>query len=228
MDGFRDVLISKLVALGVAKDDIYYGNQLSKLASNLPSYFRATKNWDILICKNAHHKRVDGKTSDDPTLIVAIEFKSQDKSIGNNQNNRIEESIGNAHDFWASYENQNFQRLIPRPWLGYLLVGSYGKGDESKNVTITQPIVPVDQAFISPDEETRLSSTKIRGVSYAERYRIFLERMLAKKMYDGACFVVTDKAIAKSVPNYRVLYPHLSGEMFLDAMCRHVKAYYFD
>jgi hypothetical protein len=117
MDGFRDAIIERLASIGVRKDDIYFGAGLAKLASNLPSYFRASKNWDVVVCKNAHHKKLANPRLGETTLIATIEFKSQEKSIGNNQNNRMEESIGNAHDFWASYENRNFLRLtgvVPR------------------------------------------------------------------------------------------------------------------
>jgi hypothetical protein len=226
MDGFRDVIIDRLLSIGVRRDDIYFGAGLAALASNLPSYFRATKNWDIVVCKGAHHKRLIDSSTVETTLIATIEFKSQEKSIGNNQNNRMEESIGNAHDFWASYENRNFLRLTPRPWLGYLFVGRYGDGDELKTVKIRQPLIPVDPMFGGAEPEARTRVTNFPGPSYAERYKIFLERMIAKKLYDGACFIVTHEDIANGIPNYRILFPQLSGEAFLDALLRHTRAYY--
>lgn len=226
MDGFRDVIINHLLAEGVHRDDIYCGMQLSKLASNLPSFYRATKNWDIVICKNANHKRLVDYTLPDPFLIAALEFKSQYESIGNNQNNRIEESIGNAHDFWASYENKNFLRLSPRPWLGYLFLGLYADGDEDGTVVINQPIIPCDPIFVK-DSSNNQNGYKIAGVSYALRYKIFLERMIAKKLYDTACFLVTDNDISENEYNYRVIYSELSGEQFIDSLIRHIRAYYF-
>jgi hypothetical protein len=227
MDGFRDVIISTLIGIGVKSDDIYSAGQLSSLASNLPSYFRATKNWDVVVCKNAHYKRLVNPQLEEPTLIAAVEFKSQDRSIGNNQNNRIEESIGNAHDFWASYENKNFLRLMPRPWLGYLFIGRYEDGDENTSVNISQPLIPIDPIYSKPGPRARIISTKVAGPSYAERYKIFLERMMAKKLYDGACFLVSHEAISNAEPNYRILFPELSGEAFIDSLIRYVKAYYF-
>lgn len=225
MDGFRDAIINKLSDAGVDVNDIYCGSQLSKLASNLPSYYRATKNWDIIVCKDAHHKKIANSTLHDPTLIAAIEFKSQYESIGNNQNNRMEESIGNAHDFWASYENKNFFRLTPRPWLGYLFLGLYADGDENGSVEINQPIIPSDPIFVK--ETSTNNSYKITGVSYAKRYQIFLERMIAKKLYDSACFLVTHNDISDNECNYRVIYPELSGEQFIDSLIRYIRAYYF-
>jgi len=226
MDGFRDVIIERLLSIKVRRDDIYCGSHLTNLASNLPSYFRASKNWDVVVCKNAHHKRIANSRLGETALIATVEFKSQEKSIGNNQNNRIEESIGNAHDFWASYENRNFLRLTPRPWLGYLFVGRYGDGDEQNTVSIKQPLIPVDPAFAGSDPSARTRVLNFPGPSYADRYKVFLERMIAKKLYDGACFLVTHEEIAAEVPNYRVPFPQLSGVAFIDALCRHVKAYY--
>lgn len=228
MDGFRDVILDILTDIGVKRDDIFCGGQLTKHASNLPSFYRASKNWDVLVVKNSHYKRLHNPKLGLPVLTAAIEFKSQSGSIGNNQNNRIEESIGNAYDFWASYENENFMRLIPRPWLGYLFVGRYEGGAEDKGVQINQPHFPSDPAFAGANASEREQKLKYRGPSYAERYRVFLKRMIAKKKYDGASFLVTDQDIAQDVPNYRVLYPELSGTQFVDGLRRHVRAYYFD
>ncbi len=227
MDGFRDIIVKALIDLGVDPDDIYCGAQVSRLASNLPSYYRATKNWDVVVCKNAHHKRLLDPTREQPKLIAVIEFKSQNESIGKNQNNRLEESIGNAHDFWASYENKSFLRLTPKPWLGYLFVGKYAEGAEHVGVEINQPIIPTDSIFDNNSPRVAGTTTKFTGVSYADRYHIFLERMLGKKLYDGACFIVTDETIAGKTPNYRILYPDLSGLVFMDNLLRYVNAYYF-
>lgn len=225
MDGFRDVIIEFLRSIGVDEADIYSKGNFATLAANLPSFFRASKNWDVVVCKHAHHK-TGGKVP--PKLVAAIEFKSQHKSIGNNQNNRIEESIGNAVDFWQSYDNLNFSRLLPRPWLGYLFIGTYAEGDENKSVEIRQPLIPSDPGFGDCDKDRRVIDTVIDGPSYAQRYKIFLQRMIAKKLYDGACFLVTHESIAAMTPNYRVLFPELSGECFLDGLRRHIVAYYPD
>lgn len=231
MDGFRDVIISKLVEVGVAREDIFSGGIVSALPANLPSYFRASKNWDVIVCKNSFFKRTPLQTAQDirdPQLILAIEFKSQHGSIGNNQNNRLEESIGNAADFWASYENKNFCSLQPRPWLGYVFVGVHDEVSVDKPVEIKQPHFVSDPAFDGADPRDRLTKTKYLGPSYAHRYRIFLERMLAKKYYDGACFITTHELLRDADTNHSCVFPDLSGDRFIDLMLRHVKAYYFD
>ena len=62
-----------------------------------------------------------------------------------------------------------------------------------------QPLIPSDPAFVVGDINARLMKKGIVGHSYAERYRIFLERMVAKKRYDGACFLVTHDDIKVTV-----------------------------
>ena len=55
-------------------------------------------------------------------LIAAIEFKSQaGPSFGNNFNNRCEEAIGTAHDFWTAFREGAFGRQS-RPFLGWLML----------------------------------------------------------------------------------------------------------
>jgi hypothetical protein len=230
MDGFRDVIITHLKDAGISEDDIFAGSQLSRLASNLPSYFRASKNWDLIVVKNSLFKHLDQnllrKPDGEPQLLAAIEFKSQEGSIGNNQNNRIEESIGNAADFWDSYENRNFIQVQPRPWLGYLFCGRYDESLVDKPVEINQPHFPSDKKFTGPNPADRTTKMRYLGPSYAQRYCIFLERMILKKMYDGACFITTHESIKDDKENHRCINPNLSGERFLDSLIRYVTAYY--
>ena len=231
MNGFRDAVIHELTAAGVRPEDIFSGGNLSTVPANLPSYFRASKNWDVIVCKNSRFKcTLDGGmgAAPPPQLILAIEFKSQHGSISNNQNNRIEESIGNAIDFWASYENRNFVHLLPRPWLGYLFVGRYEDAEPSTGVKIKQPHFLSDEAFRAVGVDARSLPLAHTGPAYAERYRIFLERMIAKKYYDGACFIASNERIQHDEVNYVCPFSELSGSRFIDAMRRHVRAYYPD
>lgn len=238
MDGFREILIEALVAIGVDKNDIYprprgVGEKLPTAASMLPSYYRASKNWDLLICKNSLHKTKRSGTPGmpPPQLIAAIEFKSQLDSIGKNQNNRVEESVGSAQDFWESYRSHNFHSLTPRPWLGYLFVGRYDDADLEQGVQIHPPHFPTDKAF-ALDEASRISEVRIDGHSYADRYQIFMSRLIATKLYDRTCFITTNEALHAAGTtdpyNYRCHFEDLSGAAFIDALLRHVSAYYFD
>ena len=230
MNGFRDTVIHELTGLGVKREDIFSGGNFSPVPANLPSYFRASKNWDLIVCKNSRFKSISSVESNDvvpPQLILAIEFKSQHGSISNNQNNRIEESIGNAADFWASYENRNFIHLQPRPWLGYLFVGRYDDEEPSTGVEIKQPHFLSDEAFRTAGVDAPSAPVVHLGPGYAERYRIFLERMIAKKYYDGACFIASNERIQHNATNYVCPFSELSGLRFIDAMLRHARAYYF-
>lgn len=232
MDGFRVAIQQMLTKAGVAENDIYFGPSLSQLPSNLPGYFRTTKNWDLVVCKNARHKVATSigslSSAATPRLVVAVEFKSQTTSIGNNQNNRMEEALGSAHDFWAAYERKLFVRLQPRPWLGFLFMGLYEKDELNEPVTIRQPLFPVDPVFAPADDPEWVGKSMFKGPSYAERYRIYLERLIGTKLYDGACFVVTNASDRSKTPNYRTVFEEFSDERFKDALLRHVKAYYPD
>ena len=61
----------------------------------IPGYFRPTKMWDALVIYKSR-------------LIAAFELKSQVGSFGNNFNNRTEESIGSANDFWTAHRENAF------------------------------------------------------------------------------------------------------------------------
>lgn len=231
MDGFRTEIRANLVSAGVSPEDIFWGGHRSALPSNLPSYFRVSKNWDLLVCKNSLYKRLGLESSlpmPAPQLIAAIEFKSQQGSVGNNQNNRMEESIGSATDFWAAYEVGSLGPLQPRPWLGYVFVGCFEDEDVDRGVEIKQPHFLTDPVFDGLNPNDRLSQAKYVGPSYPHRYRIFLERLIAKKLYDAGCLILTNPSIKDAEMNHKCLFPDLSGQRFMDLLLRHVKAYYPD
>ncbi len=73
-------------------------------ALTLPGYYRPKKTWDVVFTK-------------DGLLIGAIELKSQARSFAKNFNNRAEEAIGSATDFWAARKPKQ-----PKPFLGYLML----------------------------------------------------------------------------------------------------------
>ena len=93
-----------VVANGLSEAEIY----VSAGVSTLPGYFRPTKNWDLLVI----HQGV---------LIAAVELKSQvGPSFGNNFNNRSEEAIGSAIDFWTAFRDGAITGQ-QRPFLGWLI-----------------------------------------------------------------------------------------------------------
>ena len=91
MDGFATTIGDFLVGLGVNPAHFFAGGHLSTTPSILPSYFRPSKNWDLIVLANSRFHPAKGDAVG-PVLYAAVEFKSQEDSIGKNQNNRLEES----------------------------------------------------------------------------------------------------------------------------------------
>ena len=222
MDGFAVSLRDFLIGLGVNAEHIIAGGHLSTTPSILPSYFRPSKNWDLIVLANSRfHSRKNAPV--DPVLYAAVEFKSQDKSIGNNQNNRLEESIGNAHDFWTTYAQSGFERQQPRPWLGYLFVGKYEPDSDGKPVKIRQPHFLAMPPFrVAGSDATEV----FKGPSYADRYKIFMKQSVGARLYDAGAFIVTDESINGKNPNHRILLPEFGPANFLRSLKAQILAHY--
>jgi hypothetical protein len=129
----------------------------------IPGWYRPEKKWDLLIVS-------DGK------LLAGIEFKSQVGSFGNNYNNRTEEAIGSATDIWAAYREGAF-KPSGRPWLGYLMLLEEAPGS-------TNPVRAREPHFkVFPE---------FREASYAKRYEILLTKLVRERLYDAACFLMSN------------------------------------
>jgi hypothetical protein len=130
----------------------------------LPGFFRPAKDWDLIV-----------KAGDD--LIAVIEVKAHVGSFGNNFNNRVEEALGSATDFWSAYREATFQPSA-RPWLGYLMMLEEAPASMRSTSSIkTLPFYPMRKEF--------------QGVSYAQRYMIFCERLVRERLYDATCFLMS-------------------------------------
>lgn len=222
MDGFAMAIRDFLIGLNVKPEHIFAGGHLTNTPSILPSYFRPSKNWDLIVLASSRFHSME-ENKGEPVLFAAVEFKSQDKSIGNNQNNRMEESLGNAADFWATYQNDGFLRQLPRPWLGYLFVGNYDPSVDNKPVKIKQPHFEVMPPF-------RVKGSALKetfdGPSYSERYKIFLKQSVGARLYDAGAFIVTDKSIAKKKQNHRILLEEFGSTNFLRSLKAQILAHY--
>ena len=131
----------------------------------LPGFFRPTKEWDLIA---VHDKR----------LLAIVEFKSQVGSFGNNFNNRVEEALGNATDLHTAYREGAF-KPSPAPWLGYLMLLQQVP-ESTKPVTVKEPHFSVLRAW--------------RGTpSYAKRYELFCQRLVRERLYDAACFLLSEE-----------------------------------
>ena len=136
----------------------------------IPGYFRPEKKWDILVLSNGQ-------------LIAALELKSQvGPSFGNNANNRTEEALGSAGDFWTAYREKRFG-LGPRPFLGYIFLLEECP-EVHKPVSFRKPHFAVDPIFVKG----------AKGSSYAHRYEVLCERLVLENLYSAACLVRATKA----------------------------------
>ena len=105
LDGFTTMILDLIKANGLGHADIHQ----SRALVTLPGFFRPTKLWDLVVIHRGH-------------LVAAIELKSQvGPSFGNNFNNRTEEAIGTAHDFWTAYREKAFGEQS-KPFVGWLMV----------------------------------------------------------------------------------------------------------
>lgn len=183
LDGFVSLVRDYLVECRIKESDIFFGRKVE-----LPGWFRAEKQWDLLVI-------VNGK------LVAAMEFKSQVGSFGNNFNNRTEEVLGSATDIWTAYREGAFT-LSQRPWLGYLML--LEEVDSSmKPVGVTQTHFPVFPEF--------------RDASYAKRYEILMTKLVRERLYDSAALILSNSAAAKS-GDYRQPSVELSIENFLTSL----------
>lgn len=135
----------------------------------LPGYYRAEKQWDLLV--------ISGEQ-----LIAAIEFKSMSGSFGNNLNNRAEEAIGNAEDIWKSFREERLGRL--KPFLGYFFLLEDCPAVHSP-VSVKEPYFEVDPIF--------------KGASYSQRSAILCQRLILERLYDATCLTLATKEVPTKV-----------------------------
>ena len=129
-----------------------------KTERTLPGYYRPTKEWDVVVLS-------------DNDLVAVVEVKSQVGSFGNNFNNRVEEALGNATDFWAAYSKGAFKPSA-QPWLGYLFMLEENPASTRPTRRISLSPYSVDEAF--------------QQLSYARRYEEVCQRLVRERLYDAS------------------------------------------
>jgi hypothetical protein len=158
-DGFIGLIADVLRDAGLADANIHIAGK------TLPCYFRSAKDWDLIV-----------KVGND--LLAVIEIKAHVGSFGNNFNNRVEEALGNAVDFWSAYREATF-RPSARPWLGYLMMLEHHHNSIRPGKPRKLPHYPMRPEF--------------QGISYARRYEIFCERLVRERLYDATCFLMSSQ-----------------------------------
>lgn len=157
LDGFIHLLKIAAMDIGVPEKSIY------TKGNHLPGFFRPTKDWDFLVITPSNK------------LISVIELKSQVGSFGNNFNNRTEEALGSAVDFWTAYR-ENIYLNQQAPWLGYLMVVE--ESDKStRKVRIQKSKFEIFDEF--------------EGTSYLQRYQLFCRKLMLERHYSASSLIHT-------------------------------------
>ncbi|HEY6999763.1 MAG TPA: PaeR7I family type II restriction endonuclease [Candidatus Binatia bacterium] len=165
-DGFIRLIATIVKDASLPKVEMHL---TEKKPRTLPGFYRPCKEWDLVVLSA-------------DTLVAVVEVKTQVGSFGNNFNNRVEEALGNATDFWAAYREGIF-KPSQKPWLGYLFMLE----EREASIRPTKPIVlkpyKVDEAF--------------QKRSYAMRYELVCERLVRDRLYDAACFFTSNQQTGK-------------------------------
>lgn len=165
-DGFIRLIAAIVGDAALRNVDIHVSE---KRPRTLPGYYRPCKEWDLVVLSGG-------------SLVAAVEVKSQVGSFGNNFNNRVEEALGNATDFWAAYREGIF-KPSQRPWLGYLFMLEEREASLRSTKAITLSPYKVDEAF--------------QRRSYARRYELVCQRLVRDRLYDAACFFTSNATTGK-------------------------------
>ena len=191
MDGFISLLGGLIQDAGAPEAHIFY-----KKALELPGFFRATKEWDMLVVA-------------DDQLLVAVEAKSQvGPSFGNNFNNRTEEAIGSAVDIWTAYREGAFADS-PRPWLGYVFLLE-DCPESRKPVKVREPHFEVFGEF--------------RNASYMKRYELLCRKLVRERHYEAAAFLASERT-GGTQGAYSEPANDLRFDTLAAALAAHISAY---
>lgn len=190
MDGFLTLIADLIHANGLANADIHQNRAML----TLPGYFRPTKQWDLLVVYRGE-------------LIAAIELKSQVGSFGNNFNNRAEEAIGSAHDFWIAYR-EGALGAQPRPFIGWLMLVEDA---------------PQSRAAVT-DRSTHFAIfEEFKGASYLERYDILCQKLVREQLYTAATLVASRRSAAET-GDYVEMSKLTGLRTFVTAFAGHIAA----
>jgi len=184
---FAAVVRELLIASGIPDSAIH-----DRRRTELPGYFRATKDWDLVVVLNGQ-------------LVAVLEFKSQVGSFGNNFNNRTEEALGNATDIWTAYREGAF-KTSQRPWLGYFMLLEEADASIRPRKSFPEPHFNVFSEF--------------HGTSYADRYTLFCKRLVRERLYDSACLLLSSRTIGP-LGDYREPDSELSFRVLATQLTAH-------
>jgi hypothetical protein len=191
MDGFLALVLDVVRANGLGHAVI----APNRAMLTLPGYFRPTKLWDVLvICEGE--------------LIAAIELKSQvGPSFGNNFNNRVEESIGNAHDLWTSYRKNVFGEHL-QPFVGWLMIVEDA---------------PESRASVKSSSPNFAVLDEFRGSSYLKRYDLLCQKLVQEQLYTAAALITSPRS-ADTTGEFSEMSSMTCLKTFIAELAGHVAA----
>ncbi len=191
MNGFISLFKDVTLANGLPNAKVH----VDRAVVTLPGYFRPTKVWDILVVHGGQ-------------LVAAIELKSQvGPSFGNNFNNRSEEAIGTAHDFWVAYREGAFGDH-PRPFVGWLMLVEDAPGSRSR--------VRASSSHFSVLDE-------FQHTSYLDRYDLLCKKLMSEHLYTSACVMASSRS-AGETGDFCDMSPLSSLKSFVTVFAAHIAA----
>jgi type-2 restriction enzyme paeR7I len=191
MDGFANIVKAIALQAGITEADVH----VKKSGITLPGYFRPTKRWDVTV----YYKG---------SLLAAIELKSHaGKSMSNNFNNRCEEALGSAVDFWHAHDDAFCKANLVHPFVGWLMLVESNTRSTHTHKKLANSLLQLDGSF--------------KYTSYVDRYALFGERLIDTKLYT-ACCLLTTKANDSSVTGIDFPSDRLSPTSFFDALLTHL------
>jgi hypothetical protein len=163
--------------------------------------------WDAIIFHKGH-------------LLAAFELKSQVGSFGNNFNNRSEESIGSATDFWTANREKAFsiknladhydpdnKDITIQPFLGYLMLLQESEGSTSP---------------VSVSEEYYNVFPEYKNASYSDRYCLLLDKLVSEKLYNSACLMLSEKEKGMKYGYYNTPNEGISPKSLFTSFAGHI------
>ncbi len=192
MDGFAALMIDLVHANGLGHASVYR----NRATLTLPGFFRPTKLWDILVIQ-------------DRRLVAAIEMKSHvGPSFGNNANNRAEEAIGTAHDFWTAYREGAFGNHA-KPFVGWLAMVEDAEKSRRPGKRESSQHFPVFPEF--------------KNVSYLGRYDILCQKLVRENLYSAACAMASPRE-AVTTGEFKDMSELSSLKSFVASFAGHIAA----
>lgn len=192
MDGFVALIIDLVHANGLGHASIYQ----KRATLTLPGFFRPTKLWDVLVIQ-------------DKRLVAAVEMKSQvGPSFGNNANNRAEEAIGTAHDFWTAYRDGAFGNQ-PKPFVGWIAMIEDAEKSRRPGKRETSQHFPIFPEF--------------KNVSYLQRYDLLCQKLVKENLYSAACTLASPREAA-TTGEFRDMSELSSLRSFIASFAGHIAA----